>query len=232
MDDLETLLEGATRNRMSAEVVTTVFWVDSQATAERVLERFRKRLHLLTIMTSRGEIDRHGIAAIDQLLQAARKVNLSIQIHVSVRPDEPFPKELLQLEVINCDTSVIRVEPVIGGSLPQGFEWPEGYLLKEPPRYARCAELMGFVIAADGDVYPCASGVGFPQLRLGNLQKQTVREIMRSAMAKADLGKLRNQGPFFLYEDWRQSSAPVSLPGGYLSSCDFHRQLLAGTAYA
>ena len=233
LDDLELLLDCAARAKMPAEVVTTAFWVDSEATANALLERLRKRLHLLTIMTGRGEIDRYGLAALEQLLLAARRFNLSIQIHVGVGPDEPFPKEILGLEVINCDTSVIRVEPVIGGPAPPGgFQWPKGYQLDAPPRFARCAELMGFVIAPNGDVYPCASGVGFPQLRLGNLEAQSVREIMRSAMAKTELVQLRNQGPFFLFEDWRRSPQPAALSGGYLSTCDFHRQLLAGAAHA
>ena len=104
--------------------------------------------------------------------------------------------------------------------------------MESPPRFARCAELMGFVIAPGGDVYPCASGVGFRQLCLGHLEKQSVREIMRGAMATAGLGQLRSQGPFYLYEEWRRSPDPVPLSGGYLSACDFHRQLLAEASHA
>jgi len=232
VDDLEILLECAARNNMMTEVVSTVFWVDSDATADRVLERFRKRLHVLTVLTSRGEVDRFGIAALDRLLLAARRHHLTFQIAIAVSPSEPFPKELLGLEVVNCDTSVMRVEPVLEEPRQGSVEWPQGYLLDAPPRYGRCAEMMGLVIVPGGDVYPCSSGIGFPQLRLGNLQKQTVREIVSEAMARTDLERLRNQGPFFLFEDWRSSDRPAPLAGGFLSSCDFHRRLLAHTAPA
>jgi hypothetical protein len=158
-------------------------------------------------------------------------LNISFQLHVGVGPGQPFPKELLGLEVINCDTSIIRVEPVRGGQTgPDGVQWPPGYLLDTPPRYARCAELMGFVIVPGGDVYPCASSVGFPQFRIGNMEMQTVAEIIRSAMTGAELQQLRREGPFFLYQSLRGSNNAKALPRGFVSSCDFHRWILANVS--
>ena len=57
IDDLERLLDCASRNRMLAEVVSTVSWVDSLATANSVIGRFGKKLHLLTVVTSQADLE-------------------------------------------------------------------------------------------------------------------------------------------------------------------------------
>lgn len=95
--------------------------------------------------------------------------------------------------------------------------------MSKPPRHSRCAERMGFVIVTGGDVYPCASGVGCLELKLGNLNSQSVSELIGAATSNATLLQLRTSGPYFLYEE-----DPRPIPGspGYLGACDFHRQLL------
>ena len=226
LEDLEALLGCAARNKMASEVVTTVFWAESLTAAVEVLKRLRPHLHLLTIFINRADLTRFGVVFLENALLAARQLNLSFQIHVGLEPGQPFPREILGLEVVNCDTSVIRVEPTRGAVRQQGIEWPSEYLLTAPPRYARCAELMGFVVVPGGDVYPCAGGVGIKQLCLGNLETDTVATIAQKATARAELRQLRNQGPFFLYEESQRSPALTSPSPGYLSSCDFHRQWL------
>jgi Iron-sulfur cluster-binding domain len=228
IDDLEKLLDCAAHNKMMVEVVSSVSWADSDATTDAVLRRLARKMQLLTILTGREEVDRHGLVALERLLLATRRFNMSFQLHVGVGLGQPFPKELLSLEVLNCDTSVIRVEPVSGGQADKnGSRWPQGYLLDTPPRYARCAELMGFVIVPGGDVYPCSSSIGFTQFRIGNMETQTVQEILQSATANAELQKLRSEGPFFLYQSMRDSKQAGALPRGFVSSCDFHRWILA-----
>lgn len=61
IDDLERLLDCALRNRMLAELVTTVSWVDSQGTANSVIERFAKKVHLLTVVTSQADSSAMGL---------------------------------------------------------------------------------------------------------------------------------------------------------------------------
>jgi hypothetical protein len=228
IDDLEKLLDRAAQNKMMVEVVSSAFWADSEAATDAVFKRLARKIQLLTIVTGRKLLDRYGLGTLERLLLAARRFNMSFQLHVGVGPGQPFPKELLGLEVINCDTSVIRIEPDSSGQGDKdGPQWPQGYLLETPPRYARCAELMGFVIAPAGDVYPCSSSVGFTQFRIGNLEMQTVREIVQSAIANAELQRLRGEGPFFLYQAMRDSGQTEALPRGFVSSCDFHRWTLA-----
>jgi len=228
-DDLERLLARATRHAMRAEVLTNACWVEDRAAADALVRRFGGKIHLLTILTGRKEIDRRGIATLEWLLLALRQANMSFQLLVGVGAGSPFPKELLGLEVVNCDTSVIRVEPLAYGA---NAGWPAHYLLTAPPRYARCAELMGFVIAPGGEVYPCANGIGLAQLRLGNMQTQSVGEIVEGALAKADLHRLRDEGPYFLYDGLRRCRRAALLPREFVSSCDFHRQLLTNAAAA
>jgi hypothetical protein len=231
IDDLEKLLDQAAQNKMPAEVVSSVSWADSEATVNAILGRLRGKIQLLTILTGREEIDRHGLAALDRLLLATRRFNMSFQLHVGVGSGQAFPKELLSLEVVNCDTSVIRVEPVNSVQTGKnGSQWPQGYLLDTPPRYARCAELMGFVIVPGGDVYPCASSIGFTEFRIGNMETETVQEIVLNAMTTAELQKLRSEGPFFLYQSLRDSKQAGAIPRGFVSSCDFHRWMLTNAS--
>ena len=228
IEDLEGLLDRAAQNGMMAEVVSSAFWADSDAAIDAVLKRVGRKINLLTILAGRKELDRYGLATLERLLLAVRRCNMNFQLHVGVGPSQPFPKELLSLEVINCDTSVIRVDPVSGGQTARSCDrLPQGYLLQSPPKYARCAELMGFVIVPGGDVYPCMSGIGCTQLRIGNMETQTVQEIVQTAMHSDALRKLRNEGPFFLFEVLRNSRDAGTLPRGFVSSCDFHRWLLA-----
>jgi radical SAM protein with 4Fe4S-binding SPASM domain len=225
VDDLDRLLDCAVQNHMMVEVVTTVCWVDSESSVDAVLDRLGKKLHLLTVFTSRSDIDRYEIERLERLLLAARRANISTSVRCGVGPDEPFPKELLALEVLNSDTSVVRIEPL--GNFSAGAQWPKAFLLASPPRHCRCAELMGFVIVPGGDVYPCSGGVGLPQLRLGNLETQGVEEILQHATSRADLRRLRNEGPYFLYEACRESPHSGMLPQGFVSSCQFHRFVLS-----
>jgi len=226
IDDLERLLDCALRNRMLAELVTTVSWVDSQGTANSVIERFAKKVHLLTVVTSQADSERYGLARLEHLLGALREFDINTSIRCSIGPGEPFPREVLALEVVNCDTSVIRVEPRAGASA-DGAEWPAGYLLPAPPRYARCAELMGFVIVPGGDVYPCSSGIGFSQLRLGNIEAEPIESVVRRTMADAALRKLHDKGPYYLYELCSESADSARLAAGDVSACQFHRHVLA-----
>ena len=231
LPDLERILDCAKLHRMPVELVTSAYWVDSLEIAEAVLDRLRTRVHLLTITTRRSDVDSYGLAAIDLLLQAIRRFDISIQILVTVGPEEPFPKELLALEVVNSDSTVIRIEPMYPNDRsqlsPQSGAWPEGFLMESPPRHARCAELLGFVITPGGDVYPCSNGIGFPELLLGNMTTHTIVEMLDKALAGPQLNKLREEGPYFLFDDFRRSLPLEVLPAGYVSSCDFHRQVMA-----
>ena len=231
-DDLESLLDCAAAGNLTCEVVTGTSWVTSKGTADQVIDRLRGRLHLLTICTGRADIDRFGISALEDLLLAARSSNLSLQIYVRVGPGQPFPREILNLEAVNCDMSIIRIDPLRSIHLTDDVQWPRGYLLQAPPRFARCAELMAAIIAPNGDVYPCAGGVGFSELCLGNLELQSIQDILLAATAKKNLIQLREQGPFFLYKEWQQFPATEMPSEGYLSACDFHRQFLTRTSLA
>ena len=111
-------------------------------------------------------------------------------------------------------------------------DWPAGYLLPAPPRYARCAELMGFVIVPGGDVYPCSSGIGFAQLRLGNIEAEAIESVVRRAMADDALRRLHDNGPFYLYEACAESGESARLAAGYVSACQFHRHVLADPTLA
>ena len=216
IEDLESLLDRAAQNGMMAEVVSSPFWADSDAAIDAVMKRVGRKINLLTILAGRKEVDCYGLATLERLLLAVRRCNMNFQLHVGVGPSQPFPKELLGLEVINCDTSVIRVDPVSDGQTAGSCDrWPRGYLLESPPKYARCAELMGFVIVPGGDVYPCLSGIGYTQLRIGNMETQTVQEIMQTAMHSDALRKLRNEGPFFLYEVLRELQRCRNAPAGF-----------------
>lgn len=226
--DLELMLDRAAKYGMPVEVVTRTYRVDSADAAERALRRLSSRLHLLTVTTSRSDLDSYGIASFEQLLEAVRRIDLSVQVLVTVGPDEPFPMELLSLEVLNCDSSVLRISGTgvsdADGASP--LAWPDGHLLAAPPRYARCAELLGLAIVAGGDVYPCAASIGFAALRLGNVNVQNIGEIVRRALADPALIRLRNEGPHHLFEQFR-TRLPVAASSGYASSCDFHRQFMA-----
>ncbi len=144
--DLERVLDHAGRYDMPVEVVTSIDWVDSVEAADSAVQRFSSKLRLLTIRTSRRDLDTYGLAALERLLEAVRRFDLSVQVLVTVGPGEPFPSELLALEILNCDSSVLRVTGVGRSDVPDDqlpSEWPDGHLLAAPPRYARCAELLG-----------------------------------------------------------------------------------------
>jgi hypothetical protein len=228
-DDLERLLGCARQHGMPVELATDAAWAQDWAAAEEILQRVGSQIHLLTISTCRSDLDTYGLSALERILEFGRRNEVGTQVLIEIDASNPLPKELFALDVINSDSSAFRVEAMAEGVRADGsdVQWPAEYLLPSPPKYARCAGLMGFVIAAGGDVYPCASSVGFAQMSLGNLRRQSVAEILAAAVGKPKLLNLRDSGPYFLYDAWQSSQRPEDLPTGYLNACDFHRRLLA-----
>jgi hypothetical protein len=72
--------------------------------------------------------------------------------------------------------------------------------------------------------------LGIPALRIGSLQHESVLEIMSRSLCSVPLQKLREEGPYYLYEGIKESSAPSSLYAGYVDSCHFHQHAMREAA--
>jgi|RhiMetdeSRZDD1v2_1073273.scaffolds.fasta_scaffold89259_4 hypothetical protein len=226
-NDLDRLLTCSQRNQLIAEVWTTAAWVETEESVFKMLHGFVGRIHAILIYTTRQIIDLIGLESIELLVAAARKLGLGFSIHCAIGPDTPFPRDLLTLESINCDTSILQVVPL--SSLTDGTRPPDpcgSFLLEEPPLRRRCAELFSFLIAPGGDVYPCSRGLGLQALRLGSLRSETVEVIIQRTIENRALAKLRADGPYYLYRALKASKDGGLLYPGYVDSCHFHHHAL------
>jgi radical SAM protein with 4Fe4S-binding SPASM domain len=103
-------------------------------------------------------------------------------------------------------------------------------VIREIPRFRRCAELLNFVIVPGGEVYACLRGINIPELRIGNLRVQTVETIVRSAETSGRLKRLREEGPHYIYDACQASGERDLLYPSYVSPCHFHHHALTTPA--
>jgi len=232
LDDLDRVLTVAERHRLTCEVATTAEWAVDAETVERALERLAGKLGAVQIFTTHAMMGRIGVAPVLRVLRGARAQRLSVVLRCGVGPGAPFPRELLALEEFNDDMTLLDALPL---APPPGEAPPddgEGWLLESLPTRRRCAEVFTFLVAPNGDVYPCLRGLGETALRLGSLREEPVGEIMGRAMARPEMHKLRKEGPRHLHEAIQRSEARGSLHRGYLDPCHFHRHALHDAALA
>jgi radical SAM protein with 4Fe4S-binding SPASM domain len=223
-DDLDNLLTAALANGMRAEVTTHISWVESYDHALALLTRFKDKIHPLSVFVTQRHIETYGLSALANLAEAVRSLRMNININCGMIPGSPFPKAILSLAALNSHTTVIRSFPVFSqAELSDPSPSIARFLLPEPPIRRRCSDAMGLLISPQGEVYPCSRGFGLESLRLGNLNTDSVEDMVRFAISSRFLRKLHREGPYFLYQACKSSPAGCFLRDGYIDPCDFHR---------
>lgn len=145
MDELQQVLACALRNHMVGEVFTTGTWVESQAGVREVLARLTGTICALQICTSRELLDRVGSDRIKLLILEAQRAHLGVSIRCGIGPNSPLPRELLALEPISSDASILQVVPLANLTKgPQCLGRSAGYLMEAPSlrrafRFSRCS---------------------------------------------------------------------------------------------
>lgn len=230
---LDRIVGAAHAHAMVVEVWTTAAWAVDADTVHTQLARFAKGADALQIYTTRTLLDQIGLDRIDWVVAEARRAQLGVSLRYAIAPDAPLAREIAALETFNADTGFLHVTPlarVIEGAAVLDPATP--FLLTQPPAGRRCADLFALFVAPDGAVYPCARGVGARALRLGSLETQSVGDIVRAALAREDLERLRHDGPLPFYRAAQASSAAHRLSRGYVDSCHFHTHLLSDAELA
>ena len=228
-DDLDVLLDCALRNHMVPEVVTFARWADSLRSTNDILARFKGKLNPLTIYAHSSQIEKYGIEHIRFALEVADKLDTNVTVLCDVGSNRDLLVELFDLESINCRTSIIRVShSQYKKTTPHDAVQ---FLLPEPPRHRRCAELMGFTIVPGCDIYPCSSSIGIRSFCAGNLKKQPVEDIMKSIYFNHTFNKLRNEGPHYIFRSITSAGKRDLLREGYMDTCDFHGHVLTDPVF-
>jgi hypothetical protein len=225
-DDLERLLDRAIAFQMAGEVWTTAAWVRNYDQAYDTLKALHPKVHGLHVHANARLLDRVGLDRIEDLLNAAYAAAVPVHIRCGVGPGFPLPRALLALAPLSSDSSFVHATHIYLDTPPdRESNGGAGFYLQEPPRL-RCAEKFGFLVLPGGDVFACVAGLGFEQLRLGNLAVQTAAEIVAGALARPDLCRLRASGVRHLFDRIAATFAAGLLRPGYLDPCDFHRHVL------
>ncbi len=222
--DLEQTLACARTHQMYGEIATGVTWVENPEQVRAVFEKLNGMVRGITIQTSRQALEAGGIERLAVLLRECRLAGILASIRCFVGPDSPFPRELLALEDVNSQGAMLVVAPEeidAGQTQP-----PAGYLLETPPLRRRCADLFDLVVVAGGDCYPCLAGAGLDGLCLGSIEREPVLDVLRRATGGERYRRLREEGPYSLFELARRSEAAGRLSAGYVDACHFHRHVL------
>jgi len=220
--DLEHLLNVVPPNQFLVEVCTAGLWLKDSRDIGETLDRLQAKVYVLVLDTSRALLDHIGIQRVEELITEARKRRIGLYIRCGVSAEAPFPLDLLALEVMNSDTSIIQAVP-----MTESLNSATPLLSETPPLRRRCAESFVFLVTPGGDIYPCARGAGLSALRLGSLKTESISEILDRVRPDKPLRHLRQNGPFALYQAMQQSEHADRLWPGYLDACQFHRQALS-----
>jgi hypothetical protein len=225
---LELLLQAARRNLMVTEVTTGGLWAKREKEAIDMLERFCGLINPLTVFVSDDQLNMHGVDHLVHVLEHAKRLKISTTILCGISPNSRFPRQILALEPLNSRSTIIRTVPLISqirtSSDLNRFGAPS------PPRYRRCAELMGLLIFPGGDLYPCSRSYGKTSMRLGNLDVDDMNSVASRIFDDHHLRRLKDFGPHFIFEACGESDAKSSLRKAYVDSCDFHLHALSDPA--
>lgn len=227
LPDLRAVVALAASNGFIVDVHTTGMWATTPTIATDILTSFEGRITILSIYTSEELLQNGGTEYIANVIRAAKAVGVAISLDCIVGNGLPIPAALLEMDILNSESSMVRFLPhsqLLDGRSPPG---PSAeLLLSKPPRYRRCAEYMAIMISPRGDVYPCSRGMGVESLALGTLSSEPLEAIVRRASDSRALRSFRDSGPYWLYDRIEASPESSRLYRGYVDSCHFHRHVM------
>lgn len=226
---LTRVLDCMSKCGLAAEIWTTGAWVQNRDQAEEILAPLQAYMHAIRLSTNSRLMTGVADIQVQNLLEAARALGIVVDIHCGVAPGLPIPRQLLSLEAINNNTSFIHFDPVYDVLSDRDRAASDGGSFISAPSRQRCAEKFGFYIAPGGAVYPCWAGVGYDALRIGDLSRESVAQIVRTATEDRGVTRLRERGPAHLHRE-RSAEAQAPVADRYLDNCDFHRQFLERAA--
>lgn len=224
IERLSRLLRAAYDHTFVPEVTTTAEWATCDELALRTLEPMRGLINPLTILVATKPDEEPKFDRIEILLNAARNLGIQVTINCGVGPGYSFHKRLFGMEAVNARCVIVRSLLRVSESASQ--EDKEQFQRPGIPKRRRCLELMGFLVARGGDVYPCARLIGHQSYCMGNLYHDSVERIHENLAADAHIRALRDNGPYSLYEACSSSPGQALLRDRYYDACDFHLHAL------
>ena len=229
VDALEKILRCGANNKLLGHVWTTGAWVTNTESVRAVLDRLSGTMHAITLHVGADSLEELGPAPFNTLLHAIRESRLGLVIECCVRPGSQLPLALLGSEIVNNNSTFIRIVPP---TEPTGKAATDSeYFLTAAQPYDRCAERFSLTLLPNGDVYPCLRGIGIEAMKLGSLSQQSAGHILRQARESALLARLRTEGPAHLFE-LAQAAGEWTADAGFVDSCELHTNLLIKTSLA
>jgi hypothetical protein len=229
VDTLEKILRCGANNKLLGHVWTTGAWVSNTESVRAVLDRLSGTMHAVTLHVGADSVEELGLAPFDTLLHAIRESRLGLVIECCVRQGSRLPLELLGSEIVNNNSTFIRIVPPTEPT-SEAANHSEYFLAAAQP-YDRCAERFSLTLLPNGDVYPCLRGIGIEAMKLGSLSQQNAGDVLQRARESTSLARLRTEGPAHLF-DLAQAAGEWCADAGFVDSCQLHANLLTKTSLA
>lgn len=200
-DLLFDLLEYTDLNGLNSEIVTNCYWAETQKTAEKILSQLKlKGLDVINISLDDFHQEFIPIKKVVNAYNAALNLGLKIVIMITVAKDSEIEGNIIQT-LLN-DTKIQK----IGTPLIQK---PNALLIESPVTPAgrganitvtnlttvnmiKCSEVIRDIgVGPNGDIYPCCGPLA-SKLNLGNLNKNSLENLLESSLEIPLINKIRN----------------------------------------
>jgi organic radical activating enzyme len=204
-------------------VVTNAYWAATEEAALSVLQKL-PAIRMLSISTDVYHQKTIPLQSAINAARAAKKLGLVHNIAVCTDNEEnPDYKKIIQ--DLNDLGEGDKIRPAItypvgrAQKLARHFD----YEVSPTPPVSACTMASSPIIFPDGKVLACIGPLvslppGHP-LYLGNLQKETLAEVLDRAEANPILHAIRIWGPHKLVSILAQNGYSDQLPNSYLSRC-------------
>ncbi len=205
---------------LRVSVTTNCSWAKDQEKADNFIEDLARRgLTRIEISLSVFHQEFLDINYPIRAIRACKKHGLEIILRPIVTKTASIAKTLQAIPPKDLEGTTIAVSKCMPMGRAKSEIPPDEFVYPEI-HYGGCQKILNLTIRQDGSVYPCCAGSDITNaLRLGNADRESLRDIIARAELDPLLVALTEQGPRYLAELLRETGGKDFLKEKHVNIC-------------
>lgn len=224
---LENALEAKNKGASYISCISNCFWAVSEEAARRKLFEIKKSgVGQLSVSYDQFHTPFVGMENIRNAFMAAVDAGIRIKFKMVVTGDSGRAYQFLEkLKDITCDTA-FEVEENLCLPLGRAESLPGDLFLYRGGFPSGSCRGLGYLLAAqDGNVYACCCAVFLEPLRLGNICREPLKDLIERLNGSILYKVLRDRGPAY-FLPYLEECGVLFGEGTFVNECHLCRSIL------